>query len=77
MPDNSTWAGMIAMNLSLHIYCARCNRNVEIDMTTMPPEGKATGQTFRCRQCGRLGQNIVSHRSANHSYPGAKPVKRP
>jgi hypothetical protein len=74
MPDNSTWAGMIALNLTLHVYCASCDRNVEIDTTKMPPDGKAIGQTFRCRKCGRPGSNIVSHRSANRSYPGAKPI---
>ncbi|MBO0142239.1 hypothetical protein JZX87_13815 [Agrobacterium sp. Ap1] len=41
-------------------------------MTKMPPEGTSIGQKFRCKECGQQGQNIVSHRSANHSYPGSK-----
>ncbi|WP_312405196.1 hypothetical protein [Rhizobium sp.] len=75
MTTNATWGGTVALNLTLHVYCPRCNRSVEIDMTKMPPEGKAIGQTFRCMECGRPGQNIVSHKSANHSYPGSKRPK--
>ncbi|NSZ87591.1 hypothetical protein G6L97_26730 (plasmid) [Agrobacterium tumefaciens] len=77
MVDNSTWAGMIAMTLQMHIYCSHCDRHVEVDMSKFPPEGKAIGATFRCRDCGRPGATTVSHRSANRSYPGAKPVKEP
>lgn len=73
MPDNSTWAGMIALDNQYHVYCARCERVVEIDMTKMPPDGKAIGASFRCSQCGRRGSTIISKRLANFAYPGSKP----
>ncbi len=72
MPDNSTWAGMIALNLACHVYCSHCKREIEIDMKSMPPEQTAIGRTFRCSICGRVASPIISHRSANHTYPGAK-----
>lgn len=73
MPDNSTWAGVIALNLSYHAYCDHCDRHAEIDMTKMPPEGNAIGRSFRCTTCNRLGSVVVSHRSTNRSYSNAKP----
>ncbi len=77
MVDNSTWAGMLAMNLHYAIHCEPCDRIVDLDMTKLPPDGKAIGVTFRCSQCGKPGRSIVSHKSANHQYPGAKPFRRP
>jgi hypothetical protein len=76
LPDNSTWAGMIALNLSYHVYCSHCDRHAEIDLSSLPPAEKAIGRTFRCSVCKRPGSTVVSHRSANHSYPGAKRSQR-
>ncbi|KAA0680254.1 hypothetical protein DTW90_37365 [Neorhizobium sp. P12A] len=47
MVDNSTWAGMKAMNLRYVVACTRCDRMVEIDLDKMPPEGNAINQRFR------------------------------
>ena len=75
MVSNSTWSGMLALNLHYSVHCEPCDRIVDIDMTKLPPNGKAIGATFRCSQCGRPGRSIVSHKSANHQYPGAKPFR--
>jgi len=72
MPDNSTWAGMIALNLTVHVYCSHCERDAKIDLAMMPADEKAIGRTFRCVSCDRPASPIVSHQSANYSYPGAK-----
>lgn len=72
MVDNSTWAGMTALNLTVHVYCSNCDRHVEIDLTKLPPNGKAIGAVFRCGECDRPGAMTVSHKSANRSYPGSR-----
>ena len=66
---------MIALNLRYTIYCEPCERAVDLDMTRFPPDGIAIGRTFKCSQCGRKGSSIITHRSADHSYPGSKPYK--
>jgi uncharacterized Zn finger protein len=66
---------MIAMNLQYFVYCDLCGRNEEIDLTKLPPLGKAIGVSFRCSQCGRQGTTTVNHRSAGRVYPGAKTEK--
>ncbi|MDQ0323987.1 hypothetical protein QO002_006194 [Pararhizobium capsulatum DSM 1112] len=60
MVSNGTWAGMIAMNLQVHVSCGPCNLMVEVDMNKQPPDGKAIGVAFRCGECGRLGGTIIS-----------------
>lgn len=75
MVDNSTWAGMKAMNLRYVVSCSHCDRMVEIDLDKMPPDGSAIGQRFRCSQCGQYGESIVSHRSADKAYPGSRGAK--
>lgn len=72
--DNSTWGGMIAMNLRYHVHCEACDRFVEIDMTRLPPEGGAIGRTFRCSQCGRPGRSVVSSASADKTVPRPRPL---
>ncbi|CDZ43208.1 Hypothetical protein NGAL_HAMBI1146_59810 [Neorhizobium galegae bv. officinalis] len=67
--SNSTWAGMIAMNLRYRVHCEPCDRIVEIDLQNMPPDGNAIGVTFRCSQCGRPGRSIVAPRSAERAVP--------
>jgi hypothetical protein len=76
MQDTSTWAGMIVLNLTMHVHCSKCERCIEVEISNMPPEDKPSDAAFRCSQCGRPGSKIVSHRSANYSYPGAKPHRR-
>jgi hypothetical protein len=72
MVDNSTWAGMKAMDLRMDIFCSHCERMVEIDIDKMPPEGKALGRRWPCSKCGRDGQVTISHRSATRSVPGLR-----
>lgn len=60
--SNATWAGMIALGLKVTLHCAECRRWVDLDMTRLPPEGKAIGRTFRCSQCGGVASSIVSLR---------------
>lgn len=67
--SNATWAGMIAMGLRLFVHCTPCDKSVEIDMTRLPPEGKAIGARFRCKDCNRLGTNAVIHKSAYRAVP--------
>lgn len=73
MTSNATWAGMIAMDLQYFVYCDPCKRHVEIDMTKLPPDGKAIGVTFKCSQCGRPGTSSVNARSVSRSVPGRRP----
>lgn len=75
MQSSETWAGMLALNLTLHVHCASCERCAEVDIANLPADGKLADAKFRCSQCGRTGSHIVSHRSANYSYPGAKAWK--
>lgn len=70
--SNSTWGGMVAMNLLYHVHCDPCGRVVEVDMTKLPPDGNAIGATFRCSECGRPGSSIISHKSAMRSVPGRR-----
>lgn len=58
--SNNTWAGMIALNLRVTVYCDPCNRSIELDLEKMPPDGNAIGVKFRCNKCGRFGRSIVS-----------------
>ncbi len=76
MVDNSTWAGMIAMNLQVHVSCDRCERLIEIDMGTLPPNGKAIGAKFRCSQCGKPAGMIVSHKSAARAVPNQRQKRK-
>lgn len=72
MKSNETWAGMIALDLIYTVHCDPCERVVEIDLAKMPPEGNAIGLTFRCSQCGKPGQSIVSHRGALRAVPNQR-----
>lgn len=66
---------MKAMNLRYEVYCSHCERVAEIDLDRMPPGESAIGRSFRCKQCGRKGESIVRHRSADKAYPGSRPMK--
>lgn len=61
--SNRTWAGMIALEMRLTVYCSRCERSVEIDMSRLPPDENAIGRTFRCSNCGEKGHCTVSPKS--------------
>lgn len=76
MVSNETWAGVVALNLRYTVHCEPCERMVDIDAEKMPPDGPALNVTFRCSQCGRPGRTTVSHKSAEHAYPGSKPPRR-
>lgn len=76
MTSNETWGGMIAMNLRYFIFCGPCQRDVELDMTKLPPEGPALNRRFRCSQCGRYGQSIVSPASAMRCVPVYRPLPK-
>lgn len=60
------------MNLQFFVNCEPCEMLEEIDMTTLPPDGKAIGVKFRCNKCGRVAGNIVSHRSARRAVPNQR-----
>lgn len=46
MADNYTWSKMIAMDLEMHVLCDACQRDIEIDIAKMPPDGKVIGSRF-------------------------------
>lgn len=73
MVSNFTWAGMKAMNLRYVVSCTPCDRMVEIDLDTMPPDEIAVARRFRCDQCGQYAESIISHRSSDRTFPGGKP----
>jgi hypothetical protein len=59
-PSTATWGGMITLKHRLTVYCEPCNRSVEIDMASFPPEESAIGRVFRCSLCGGVGRRVVS-----------------
>lgn len=70
MPDsNNTWAGMIALNMTVTVYCSPCNRSAKINMTKLPPDGTAIGVRFRCSICGKRGHSIISPPTSELSLP--------
>jgi hypothetical protein len=75
MVDDSTWAGMKAMQLRDVVSCSPSNRMVELDLEELPPDDNAIGQRFRCSQCGRYAESIVNHRSADKAYPGSRTAR--
>ncbi|QXZ79681.1 hypothetical protein [Rhizobium sp. L51/94] len=72
MASSATWAGFKAMNLRYVVSCSPCDRMIEIDPDTMPPDGSTIDQRFRCSRCGAIGGVIISHRSADKAYPGSR-----
>ncbi len=69
--NNSTWAGMIAMNLRVDLYCDACGMSEELDLSTMPAEGRAIPIRFKCA-CGRQAGVTVSPRSVARAVPNQR-----
>lgn len=74
--NSGTWGGMIAMGLRVDLYCDPCGRHVELDLSTLPPEGSSIGKTFVCA-CGRRVRPIVSPRSVEKAVPVNRTLPKP